>query len=160
MYPVDDGFILIATFNDREFGRLARLVGRPGWIEDPRFAKNAGRVANRQQLAAELTEALRGKTKTEWEQLLNAGTVSCGPINGMPDLERDPHAVERGVIVELEHPVNGTIRTAASPLRMSASPVSYRNAPPNAGEHTDKILEEWLAIGPEARAELRERNII
>jgi crotonobetainyl-CoA:carnitine CoA-transferase CaiB-like acyl-CoA transferase len=160
VYAVDDGFILIATFNDREFGRLAKLVGRADWIDDERFAKNAGRVANRQALAAQLTDALRGKTKAEWEQLLNAGTVSCGPINGMPDLEHDPHVKERGVIVELEHPVNGTIRTAASPLRMSASPVSYRSAPPSVGQHTDQVLQDWLGLDQDQRASLRERNII
>jgi crotonobetainyl-CoA:carnitine CoA-transferase CaiB-like acyl-CoA transferase len=160
VYAVDDGFILIATFNDREFARLARLVGRADWIEDPRFAKNGARVANRQELAQQLTEALRGKTKAEWERLLNEGTVSCGPINGMPDLEHDPHVLERGVIVDLEHPVNGTIRTAASPLRMSASPVSYRSAPPSVGQHTDQVLEEWLDLGPEQRAALRARHVI
>lgn len=160
VYAVDDGFILIATFNDREFARLARLVGRADWIEDPRFAKNGARVANRQELAQQLTEALRGKTKAEWERLLNEGTVSCGPINGMPDLEHDPHVLERGVIVDLEHPVNGTIRTAASPLRMSASPVSYRSAPPSVGQHTDQVLEEWLDLGPEQRAALRALHVI
>ncbi len=94
------------------------------------------------------------------EKLLNEGTVSCGPINGMADLEHDPHVRERGVIVELEHPVNGTIRTAASPLRMSASPVVYRNAPPRVGEHTDQVLEDWLGLGPQQRSSLRERKII
>src|SRR5690606_35456077 len=47
VYAVDDGYILVATFSDREFYRLARAVDHPEWIEDPRFAKNAARVANR-----------------------------------------------------------------------------------------------------------------
>lgn len=160
VYQVDDGYILIATFNDREFGRLAKLVGHPAWIEDPRFAKNAARVSNRQELARLLTDALKGKTKAEWEKLLNAGTVSCGPINGMPDLERDPHAQARGTVVEMHHPVNGVIRTAASPLRMSESPVSYRTAPPTVGEHTDQVLQAWLGMDPVQLARLRDRNII
>ncbi|RJF91729.1 CaiB/BaiF CoA transferase family protein [Noviherbaspirillum saxi] len=160
VYPVDDGFILIATFNDREFGRLAKLVGHPEWIEDPRFAKNGARVANRQALAALLTDALKGKSKAQWEKLLNEGTVSCGPINGMPDLERDPHAQERRTVVTMEHPVNGTIKTAASPLRMSDSPVSYRIAPPAVGEHTDQVLHAWLGMEQGDIARLRDRNII
>ncbi|WP_197685184.1 CaiB/BaiF CoA transferase family protein [Herminiimonas arsenitoxidans] len=160
VYPVDDGFILIATFNDREFSRLARLVGHAEWIEDPRFAKNGARVANRQALADLLTAALKGKSKAEWEKLFNDGTVSCGPINGMPDLERDPHALERGTVVNMHHPINGTIRTAASPLRLSASPVSYRSAPPTIGEHTDQILQDLMGLDHAAIAGLRERNII
>lgn len=160
VYPVDDGFILIATFNDREFGRLARLVGHAEWIDDPRFAKNGARVANRQALADLLKNALRGKSKAEWEKLFNEGTVSCGPINGMPDLERDPHAQARGTVVTMHHPVNGVIRTAASPLRLSASPVSYRSAPPALGEHTDQVLQAWLGLDRAAIAGLRDRNIV
>ena len=78
----------------------------------------------------------------------------------MSDLERDPHALERGTVVTMEHPVNGVIRTAASPLRMSASPVSYRSAPPTIGEHTDQVLQSWLGLDPGVISGLRERNII
>lgn len=160
VYEVDDGYILIATFNDREFGRLANAVGHPEWIEDPRFAKNGERVANRRALSVELTDALRGRTKTEWINHLNAATVSCGPLNTMEDLERDPHAIERGTIVPLEHPVNGVIRTAASPMRFSATPAQYKSAPPTVGEHTTSVLNNWLGLNPEQIADLREKRVI
>src|SRR5690554_162975 len=160
VYEVDDGYILIATFNDREFGRLANAVGHPEWIEDPRFAKNGERVANRRALSAELTDALRGRTKAEWINHLNAATVSCGPLNNMADLERDPHVIERGTIVPLEHPVNGFIRTAASPMRFSATPVQYKSAPPTVGEHTTSVLNNWLSLNPEQIADLREKRVI
>ena len=160
VYAVDDGFILVATFNDREFARLAAAVDRPEWIEDPRFARNGARVANRQELSTLLTKALRGRTKDEWIEHLNAATVSCGPINGMADLERDPHAIEREMIVPLEHPVNGTIRTAASPMRFSSTPVRYKLAPPTIGEHTSEILGDWLGMHPQHIEELRQRNVI
>src|SRR5690606_17443635 len=81
VYQVDDGYILIATFNDREFTRLARAVGREDWIDDPRFARNGARVANRKELSQQLTAALRGRSKNQWIEHLNANTVSCGPIN-------------------------------------------------------------------------------
>ncbi|AWY40102.1 CoA transferase [Pseudomonas putida] len=160
VYAVDDGFILVATFNDREFARLAAAVDRSEWIEDPRFARNGARVANRQELSALLTEALRGRGKDEWIAHLNAATVSCGPINSMADLERDPHAIEREMIVPLEHPVNGTIRTAASPMRFSSTPVQYKSAPPTIGEHTSEILGDWLGMNPAHIEELRQRNVI
>ncbi len=160
VYAVDDGFILIATFNDREFIRLAKAVGRADWIEDPRFAKNGARVANRQELSQQLTEALRGRTKAQWIEHLNANTVSCGPINDMQDLEQDPHVVERKMIVAQEHPQNGTVRSAASPMRFSATPVRYKLAPPAIGEHTDAVLGEWLGLSAERIAELRQRNVI
>ncbi|BAN48516.1 CaiB/BaiF CoA-transferase family protein [Metapseudomonas resinovorans] len=160
VYPVDDGFILVATFNDREFVRLAKAVGREDWIEDPRFARNGARVANRRELSQQLTEALRGRTKAEWIEHLNANTVSCGPINNMQDLELDPHVIEREMIVSQEHPLNGTVRSAASPMRFSATPVRYKLAPPAIGEHTDAVLGEWLGLSAERIAELRQRNVI
>lgn len=144
VFEVDDGHILIATFNDREFARLANVLGHPQWVEDPRFATMAARNENRAVLKQLVTEALRGKTKAQWVEILNAATVSCGPINEMRDLENDPQVVARNLIVELQHPRHGPIRTAASPMRFSASPVVYRRAPPALGEHTDEVIREWL----------------
>ena len=160
VYAVDDGHILIATFNDREFARLAKAVGHPEWIEDPRFALNEARVANRKALSDVLTDALRGRTKSQWIELLNQATVSCGPLNEMADLENDPHVIERGMVVELKHPVNGVIKTAASPMRFSATPASYRTAPPLVGEHTNEVLSEWLKLTQEDIQALRARQII
>lgn len=160
VYAVDDGYLLIATFNDREFARLATAVGHAEWIDDPRFARNAGRVANRQPLADLLTEALRGKTKNEWMALFNAHKVSSGPINTPADLVEDPQVKARGVVVELEHPTKGRIRTAASPMRFSASPVTYRLAPPLTGEDTEQVLREWLGLDESQVAELRDTQVI
>lgn len=160
VYPVADGHLLIATFNDREFVRLAAAVGHPEWADDPRYARNAARVANRAALAAELTQALAGRGKAQWVEALNAATVSCGPINDMADLEQDPQVLARGTVVEMEHPVNGRIRTAASPLRLSASPPSYRIAPPRVGEHGDEVLADWLGLDAAARDELRAQGAI
>jgi crotonobetainyl-CoA:carnitine CoA-transferase CaiB-like acyl-CoA transferase len=160
VYAVDDGYILVATFNDREFIRLAGAVGHPEWVEDPRFAKNGARVANRKELSLLLTEALKGKTKAQWIEHLNAATVSCGPLNTMADLEHDPHVAEREMVVTLEHPLNGTIRTAASPMRFSATPVQYKSAPPSVGENTDEVLQGWLGLTADRIAELRAKNVI
>lgn len=160
VYRVDDGYILIATFNDREFGRLAKVLGHPEWLDDPRFAKNGARVANRAALAESLTEALQGKTKDEWVAILNQGTVSCGPINDMASLEHDPQIMDRGVIIDIEHPQKGTIKTAANPIRFSESPVSYRFAPPLVGEHTDQVLSQWLHLDANQIAALRDKKVI
>jgi crotonobetainyl-CoA:carnitine CoA-transferase CaiB-like acyl-CoA transferase len=160
VYEVDDGFLLVATFNDREFTRLAAAVGHPEWSEDARFAKNSARVANRAELAALLTQALAGRGKAEWVDTLNAATVSCGPINGMADLEHDAQVIARGLVVPMTHPVNGVIRTVASPLRMSESPVAYRIAPPRIGQHTEEVLQDWLGLAEPQCAALREQGAI
>lgn len=160
VYAVDDGFILVATFNDREFGRLARVLGHPEWVEDPRYAKNGARVANRAALKAAVTEALKGRTKTEWVKVLNEATVSCGPINTIRDIEQDPHVIAREMIVGLDHPALGRIRGPAAPFRFSEMSPSYRYAPPLVGEHTDEILSELLGYDIRQTQSLRHRGIV
>ena len=160
VYPVDDGFILIATFSDREFERLANAVGHPEWMDDPRFAKNGARVANRPALKSALAEALKGRNKADWIELLNAATVSCGPINTFRELETDPQVIAREMIVGLDHPQLGHIRFPSSPIRLSETPACYRYAPPVVGEHTDAILSEVLGMQPEDLARLKKQQIV
>lgn len=160
VFEVDDGYILIATFNDREFVRLAKVLGHPEWSDDSRFSTMGARVANREELKRLVTDALKGRGKVEWVEVLNAGTVSCGPINEMADLAHDPQVRERGLIVSQQHPLKGEVKSAASPMRFSASPIEYRLPPPLAGEHTDEVLREWLNLDSEAIVSLRSESAI
>jgi glutaryl-CoA transferase len=160
VFEVDDGYILIATFNDREFSRLAAVLGHPEWAEDSRYATMGARVANREELKGLVTAALKGRSKAQWVEIMNEGTVSCGSINEMADLERDPQVLARGLVVAQEHPLNGKVYSAASPMRFSRSPVVYREAPPLIGEHTDKVLSEWLEYDRQQLDQLRECGAI
>ena len=160
VYPVDDGYILIATFNDREFVRLAKALGHPEWSTDERFAVNGARVANRPLLKQLVTDALRGKTMNEWVELLNKATVSCGPLNAMKDIADDPQVKARELIVSMHHEVTGDVKMAASPIRLSETPVTYRIAPPQIGEHTTAVLQNWLQLDAKQIDALREKNVI
>ena len=142
VYPVDDGFIVIATFNDREFARLATILGHSEWITDPRFARNGDRVLNRTALKAAVTGALQGKTREEWVEILNKATVSAGPINDICDLEKDEHAIARNMFISIPSNEFGPVRMIASPYRLSESAPDYRLAPPSLGEHNDEVLAE------------------
>lgn len=147
VYRVADGHLLIATFNDREFGRLANSVDRAEWSSDPRFASMGARVANRRELAEELGVVLIEGTRAQWIEKLNAANVSCGPINTMADLEMDPHIHARNMVVELDHCISGDIRLAANPIRCSASPPEYRMGPPSIGQNTIDVLKDVLLLG-------------
>lgn len=159
VYEVEDGYIIVATFNDREFNRLANILGHPEWITDPRFARNGDRVRNRPALKAAVTEALRGKTRVEWVKILNDATVSAGPINDIEDMEHDEHAIARDMFFSMPSPEFGEVKMIASPYRMSASPPDYRISPPSIGEHNDEILAE-AGLTPEECAALRDRGVI
>lgn len=144
IYDVDDGQILIATFNNREFARLADALGHPEWARDERFALNGPRVANREALRALITAALKGGTRAQWVERLNKATVSCGPINEVADLADDPQVKARNVVVPMQHAEAGEIFTVASPVRLSGTPPTYRRPPPVLGADTDAVLAEWL----------------
>jgi crotonobetainyl-CoA:carnitine CoA-transferase CaiB-like acyl-CoA transferase len=159
VYEVDDGHIIIATFNDREFARLAQILGHPEWITDPRFARNGDRVKNRPAIKAAVAAALHGKTRSQWVQILNDATVSAGPINDIEDLERDEHAIARGMFFTMPSDEFGTVKMVASPYRFSASPPDYRYSQPSLGEHSDEILTE-ARLTPEECARLRSDGVI
>ena len=159
-FPTSDGRILIATFNDREFTRLAHAVERPQWLEDPRFGSLGLRVQNRDALASELAAVLQSGTKAHWIERLNQHKVSCGPINTMADIEREPQVHARNMIISLPHPDLGEIRLAGSPLRLSATPVSYRRTPPAVGQDTDDVLRDWLGLDHRALSDLKNERVV
>jgi crotonobetainyl-CoA:carnitine CoA-transferase CaiB-like acyl-CoA transferase len=130
--------LVVAVGNDGQFGRLCRVLGLPGLAVDPRFASNADRVANRDALAALLEEALAARGAGDWVAALAEAGVPCGLVNDVGEafalaerLGLDPVADAGGVPV------------VADPIRLSASPASYRLAPPALGEHTAEVLA-WL----------------
>ena len=160
VFECADGFILIATFNDREFARFATALGKAEWAEDARFIRSRDRLENRSILTKEINTVLSTQTRAHWMGRILEAKVSCGPINEMSDIEDDPQLQARDMFVTLEHPVTGRVRLVGSPLRFSETPVVYRNAPPLAGEHSAEILQQYLSLSPDELDQLRKRSII
>ena len=157
-----DGHVLLAIGNDGQFARFCAAAGHPEWAEDPRFATNTARVRHREALLACMAPVLQARTSAEWIALLQDKAVPCGPINTIAQAFDDPQVRARGLRLELprwrahESPGPGPAHIAgvASPLRLSATPVAYRNAPPALGQHTDEVLHE-LGLDASAIAALR-----
>ncbi|SPJ26025.1 CaiB/BaiF CoA transferase family protein [Palleronia abyssalis] len=160
VFQVSDGHILIATFNDREFARLAEALGHPEWATDAKYARSRDRLANRVDLTRDMTEALSHHGKLHWMKTINAAKVSCGPINDMSDIEQDEQLAERDMFIKLTHHKMGDVRLVGSPLKFSATPVVYNAPPPLVGEHTDELLRERLTLSDAQIQDLRARNII
>ena len=141
--PTADDDLIVAAANDGQFRRLCQVLGVPEVADDPRFARNADRTANREELRPILVERLRQRGATEWFEALVAVGVPCGPIQtidgGFAMAERfglDP-VVEVG---EGER----AIPTTRHPIRFSVTPVQYRLPPPQLDEHGAE-LRKWLA---------------
>jgi crotonobetainyl-CoA:carnitine CoA-transferase CaiB-like acyl-CoA transferase len=141
-FPTADGDVILAIGNDSQFASFCKVVGRPEWALDVRFATNAARVAHRKVLVPLLRQTTVQKTTAEWVLLLEAANVPCGPINTLEQVFADPHVLARGLRVDIPHPVTGTAPAVASPLRLSKTPVQYRHAAPALGADTEEVLRK------------------
>jgi crotonobetainyl-CoA:carnitine CoA-transferase CaiB-like acyl-CoA transferase len=143
--PCADGELIITAGNDLQFRKLAQIIGAPELADDPRFARNEDRTANRDELRPLLTERLSTRPKMDWFRELIAAGVPCGPIN----------TIDQGVAfadeVGLEPAVDaGGMPTVRNPIRFSETPPSYRLPPPAVDEHGEEI-RRWLAKDEERR---------
>jgi crotonobetainyl-CoA:carnitine CoA-transferase CaiB-like acyl-CoA transferase len=92
-------------------------------------------------------------------QLEQAG-VPCGPINDLAQVFADPQVQARGLAMELPHVLAGSVPQVASPIRLSETPVEYRNAPPLLGEHTLEVLQRVLGLDEAAVMAFREAGVL
>jgi len=143
-FPTADGDVIIAVGNDGQFARLCAAIGRPALATDERFATNLARIAHRVELIRLLRECTLTRSTDEWVAALEAAEVPCGPINDLARVFEDAQVIARGMKIEVEHATAGAIPLVANPIRMSASPVAYRRAPPTLGQHTREVLADEL----------------
>jgi formyl-CoA transferase len=137
-----DGHITVGANNQRLWERLCAAVGRDDLVTDARFATNEARMDHRAELAAELEAALAERSTDEWVDALLETGVPAGPIHDYREVFEDPHTLAREMVVELEHPVEGTVRALGIPVKLSATPGGVRRPAPLLGEHTEEVLRE------------------
>ncbi|MFV3371620.1 CaiB/BaiF CoA transferase family protein [Pseudomonas sp. NY15435] len=159
-FPTADGDLILTVGNDGQFRKFAELAGHPEWATDERFATNQARVAHREVLIPLIRQATVMRTTAEWIAVLEQASVPCGPINDLAQVFADPQVIARGLRVDLPHPLAGTVPQVASPIRLSETPVEYRNAPPTLGQHTQEILEGVLGLDQAAIGKLRDGGVI
>jgi len=154
-FPTADGDFILTVGNDGQFRKFAEVAGQPQWANDPRFATNKLRVANRAELIPLIRQATVFKTTAEWVSQLEAAGVPCGPINDLAQMFQDPQVLARGLAVSMPHALAGAVPQVASPIRLSETPVEYRRAPPLLGEHTEAVLGDVLGLGADELERLR-----
>lgn len=157
-----DGYVILAVGNDGQFQKWCAFAEAAVLAVDPRFATNSLRIQHRAELYAVMPGVMRRKTTKEWVEGLAALGVPCGPVNSLDQVFTDPQVQARGMRLDLPHAsaAAGTVPLIANPLKMSATPPSYRHSPPTLGEHTDEVLHELLGLDGAELARLREAGTI
>jgi formyl-CoA transferase len=135
-----DKIMIIAVGNERLWAKFCKILGVEATLMvDPRFATNAERNSHRSELIALLEQILVRRTAAEWVEELVAAGVPAGPINFPDEILTDEHVIARRMIVELEHPLIGVVKSIAAPMRFESNGPTYRRYPPRLGEHNIEI---------------------
>lgn len=154
-----DGYMTVGANNQRFWTRFCEILGREDLLDDERFTTNTDRMENREELTAELESTLKEQPTDKWLELCFEEGVPAGPIYNYKQVFEDPHTNAREMMVEMDHPVEGTIRGLGIPIKLSETPGSVRHAAPLLGEHTEETLKN-LGYSREEIAGLQERKVI
>ena len=162
IFQAHDGEFVLAVGNDDQFSKFCQLANSEELAEDPRFSTNEARVKNREELIPIIQQITRRFSIEDWFDGLSRLNIPCGPVNTIKQVFEDTQVQHRGMEISLDHPLSGTEKVSllGSPIKMSKTPVSYRQAPPTLGQHTDEVLEEVLNMDAKEREELTKKGII
>ncbi len=138
---------------------LCRVIGQPELGDDARFVSREGRVACVDEIDALVEAWTEKRTKHEAMQALAGAGVPCGAVQDSGEVLSDPQLVDRGMVVDVEHPTRGRIPMPGNPVRMSASPTEVTRAP-LLGEHTRDVLGTLLGYSDEELAALERARVI
>jgi len=135
-----DKTMIVGVGNERLWAKFCKILGvEQSLVNDPRFATNAQRNVNRAALIPLLEQKLASRGAADWVEAFVEAGIPAGPINFPDETLTDEHIRARGMIVELEHPLIGVVRSIATPIHFAANGPTYRRYPPRLGEHNAEI---------------------
>jgi crotonobetainyl-CoA:carnitine CoA-transferase CaiB-like acyl-CoA transferase len=142
-YPTKDGWLMIAAYHDDRWPALCKLLNKPELASHPDFATIALRVTNRKKLMKELTVLLASKTSTEWQTLMEAQDIICGPIADYDMVMDSPQLKHNGLIVDTSNAIAGSVKMPGLAVGDRNAQSRVRYGPPALGEHTCEVLAEY-----------------
>jgi len=147
-----DGYLMVGAAGEAIWARCAEALGHPEWCEDPRFATNRQRVANREALEAVMNGVLIAKPAEHWVEVLEAAGVPCGPVYNYAQGFADPQVRHRGLV---QYASDAHIRT---PVKIGQG-VRVRTVAPKVGQHNAEIFGRLGVTEAELR-ELRAKDVL
>jgi len=142
VYPTKDRrWIMLGMTNAQHYWpEFCKVVDRPGWENDPRYATHAARKENAALLVKQIEDIFILKTYAEWIELLSRNKLVWSPVCTPLEVTRDAQAIANDFFADMDHDRYGTIRVMNNPIKLSGSPAGIRCRAPELGEHTDEIM--------------------
>jgi glutaryl-CoA transferase len=159
-YQTADAMLALGVGNERQFARLADVLGHSEWAKDARFASNSARVENRAVIDGLISEALSHDKADAWLAKLKATGIPCGKINSVAQALDDPQTAARQMTETIDHPTVGSLKMLGIPFKFSDTACSVRRPPPTLGQHSEEILSGELGLDDKAIADLRRQKVI
>ncbi len=160
VYPTNDGHVAIHVVTEAHFQNLLKAMGREDLADDPRFATNAGRVANMDETDGLVEAWTRTLGKMEVFARTKEFRIPCAPVRTAPEVMNDAHMHGRGMLERIDHPELGEIVVPATPLRLHGADLVEAGPSPTIGQHNAEIYGAWLGLSPAEIAELKEGGVI
>jgi crotonobetainyl-CoA:carnitine CoA-transferase CaiB-like acyl-CoA transferase len=161
MFEAEDGPLIIAVGNNRQFDKFCReVIERPDIVEDPRYATNVERAKNRLTLLPMMMALIRSFPRDVLLQRLAAAGIPCGRVAGLHEALTSERTRQGGLLQEMPHPVAGSTHVFAPPYRLDGERLPIRNAPPTLGEGTRELLQKLLQMSEQELQALQAKGVL
>ncbi len=141
-FATADSWIVVGGATQPNWLRLIEALEAPALAADPRFRENKDRMANLAVLQETLAPHFKRRTTAQWLELLERVGIPAGPVNTLDQMHVDPQVLAREMVVDVEHPVAGRMKTLGLPVKFSETPGHIARAAPLLGQHTREVLRE------------------
>ena len=160
-FPAKDGDVIIAAGNNKLYGILCDVMGRPELKQDPRFLEVKDRVANHEAMYEIVSAWSKQHTVDEVDQLLNAAGCPASPVNTIDRMVVDPQiAGAREMFPEIDQPGIGKLHITAMPQKLTRTKSYPRKPAPLLGEDNAEIYQKMLGFDQAKLDELKAKGVI
>ena len=162
-FATKDGYLNMQVVREHQFAALMTLIGRPEWVDDPRFAERLGWAEYLESDIRPAIEAwLADKTRLEATHLLSDVGIAAGPVHTSPEIIADEHVAKRHMIVEMERTdgVADPVLIPGNPVKLSAVAEGPETRIPWVGEHTTEVLQAELGLSGVELDQLRADGVV
>ncbi len=160
VYEAKDGHVAIICVNNNHWESLCKIIGREDLVRDEKYSSNLKRCARIDFIDEEINKWTRTKSRFEIHKILFDAHVPCAPVMKLAEVVNDPHHLERGMLLDIEHPQKGSVRVFGNPIHLSDNRPMKPTAAPLLGQDNDAVLQELLGMGPDQIKVLKEQKVI